>query len=355
MIAHDLLAEIEIFSERFLAAQYAKLPHVSPWTGGVFLQRPLGAVLHYTADECLDRVLRWFLDPAHASHVSAHLVVADRVYGSAREHMAGLSAVAKLPVTVVQCVPWDIIAHHAARANSTTFGIELLNGGYLDYNAAGEICRSVAGGELVPWSVPYAVPVPLWGRLWAPFPSEQVWTAVQILRALHVDYGPFAPSWVLGHELVDADKQDPGPAFPLEDVRNAIFLDHGHDPRIEAWWPWFEGDPLYGESVRDGWVIAWARGLDGVPPGEPTPGVAWERLRSALDVWGFGEGPFLPLGRLAFRLLGYCTAPTGALWSDSEARTVRWFQRMMRLPVNGIPDVKVRRALVERLITCGYL
>ncbi|MCC7549833.1 MAG: N-acetylmuramoyl-L-alanine amidase [Burkholderiales bacterium] len=177
----------------------------SPNVGGEIA--PSCLVLHYTAGRSLDSSVAHFMRPA--AQASAHLVVG-------RDGR------------VVQLVPFNRSAWHAGRStwkglqglNQHSIGIELDN--------AGRLVRSGAGYRAWFQEVyPAADVVTARHRneqadaCWHAFTDVQVETALDIAVALVRAY-PLGE--ILGHDdIAPGRKCDPGPAFPMESFRAAVF------------------------------------------------------------------------------------------------------------------------------------
>jgi len=58
---------------------------------------------------------------------------------------------------------------------------------------------------------------------WEIYPDAQLDTVFEICKLIRAEYGIFE---VLGHDEIAPDrKQDPGPAFPMDQLRNAVLND----------------------------------------------------------------------------------------------------------------------------------
>jgi N-acetylmuramoyl-L-alanine amidase len=183
--------------------------HESPNQGGPF---PTGApdtlILHYTAGDTAAWAIDKLSDPTAGARVSAHLVVA-RDGG------------------VTQLLPFDTIGWHAGRSswggrtafNHFSLGIEIDNAGRLTPD----------GDGFVNWrGLPYdrADAVQAVHRheseaaWWHSYPAEQLRVVEALSRLLVETYGL---RWILGHEEIAPDrKDDPGPAFPLDELRQRL-------------------------------------------------------------------------------------------------------------------------------------
>lgn len=181
----------------------------SPNNGGPF---PAGApdtlVLHYTAGDSADWAIDKLCDPTPGGRVSAHLVVG-------RDN------------TITQLLPFDTIAWHAGRSawggrsefNNFSVGIEIDNAGRLTpvadhlvswkgtrYDAAAATQGIHPNESAVAW--------------WHVYPEAQIDRVRQICQVLRQTY---PVRWIVGHEEISPGrKDDPGPAFPLDDLRRDV-------------------------------------------------------------------------------------------------------------------------------------
>lgn len=176
--------------------------------GGKFgIGLPDTLVVHYTAGTSLAGAVQTLKSPS--SEASAHFVV-DR------------------DGTVVQLVPLDTIAWHAGASrhllrtglNKFSIGIEIVN--------AGRLKRS-ANGDLLTWFGEKIAPeqaielthrnesAPAW---WDLYPEVQIKSVFDLARKL-ID--GLSLRFLLGHEeIAPGRKSDPGPAFPLDQMRSHL-------------------------------------------------------------------------------------------------------------------------------------
>ncbi|HJP29148.1 MAG: N-acetylmuramoyl-L-alanine amidase [Candidatus Latescibacteria bacterium] len=181
----------------------------SPNHGGPF---PSGApdtlVLHFTAGDHVDWAIDRLCDPTPGQRVSSHLVVSRSS-------------------AITQLLPLDTIAWHAGRStwhgrtefNGFSLGIEIDNAGRL--LPQGESFVSWKGTE-------YAAADAVRGihrnesesSWWHRYPQAQL-EAIETLCRLLIDrYGIHT---ILGHEEISPQrKDDPGPAFPLDEMRRRL-------------------------------------------------------------------------------------------------------------------------------------
>jgi N-acetylmuramoyl-L-alanine amidase len=178
----------------------------SPNLGGHFAKGlPDTVVIHYTAGASLESSVTSLSTPA--SKASAHIVV-------------GRDG------TIVQLVPFDVIAWHAGASslgnrtglNKYSIGIEIDNAGRLTQTAAGDFLtwfgKRIAREDAVP-GVHRNESHPSWWHVFTEKQIERVNEAVTLL----IETYPI--TIVVGHEeIAPGRKSDPGPAFPLDRLRD---------------------------------------------------------------------------------------------------------------------------------------
>ncbi|WP_291319735.1 N-acetylmuramoyl-L-alanine amidase [Desulfonatronospira sp.] len=163
-------------------------------------------VIHYTAGGSLASAVNTFKDPD--VQASAHVVV-DK------------------DGSITQMIPFDHIAWHAGRSafqdrtslNRFSIGIEIVNAGRLEKSGSGwsswfgrnyseeEVIQAVHRNEDSP-------------SYWERFTVEQIEAVFNLCKALKKRYDIVH---ILGHEEISPGrKSDPGPAFPLDKLRDNI-------------------------------------------------------------------------------------------------------------------------------------
>lgn len=129
-------------------------------------------------------------------------------------------------MTVILLADLSSATWHATWSNRFNFGIENRNAGRLQYR----------NGQFFWWANNWQArfpdkqldknPVRLGDNYWEPYTVNQVKANIVIGRMLHSLYatsGGLDPSWVIPHSSVQREKSDTGRAFPLTEVRSAIF------------------------------------------------------------------------------------------------------------------------------------
>lgn len=354
--AEQFFAQLKEFSAAYLAK--LGLPPESPWQKkGAGGHTPTGAVLHYTANNSLSGTLKWFCHEPHGAKASSHVVISFRREPDAEALVKRWPLVDMLPVTVVQCVePWDI-AWHATWVNAFTYGIENVN--------AGELRHDKDSGKLLHW-VPLKVGMPEWtspwanpggkqplselGRTWDNYPAAQVQANIQVLDAVQGLFNSLQANYVLGHEQVQgkltpgtagSQKRDPGPLFPLPQIREAVLAPRGGFLGL------YEADPHYMDHWRERTVREAVSAVTGL---DETTATAWAKLKQAFA----NDTMNVEVLRLGMKLLGYWTE-SGPTWTPNERAGVTIFQTMMGMVADGVVGPKTRAAIRDRLYDRGIL
>ncbi|MCB1143451.1 MAG: N-acetylmuramoyl-L-alanine amidase [Leptospiraceae bacterium] len=182
----------------------------TPNTGGAFASgQPDTIVLHYTAAPSLASAVNWLTNKK--AKASAHVVVGR-------------------DCKIVQLADFNTVTWHAGKSqhegrdglNKYSIGIEIDNCGILQkinsktygYTANGpkygldEVLKSKHknGGR---------------EEAWHKYPDEQIERVIELIEVLCKTY---KIKYIVGHEdIAPGRKCDPGPAFPMQEVKNRIF------------------------------------------------------------------------------------------------------------------------------------
>jgi N-acetylmuramoyl-L-alanine amidase len=171
--------------------------------------KPLIGVVHYGVTQKHDELVTALL----VLRASAHLAVTAR--GGVRR--------------ITQMVPFNVQAGHAGETavwnarrgvNGFSVGIEINNPGPLTLGDDGvflDAHKRPWEGEVL--SSRHARPGFPW-RHWARYTDDEIAAVTAIMLALKERYGIVD---VVGHDEIRKDKSDPGPAFPMEQVRALVF------------------------------------------------------------------------------------------------------------------------------------
>lgn len=163
-------------------------------------------VIHYTAGPSLDSAINTFKDPGVKA--SAHIVVDEQG-------------------EVTQLLPFNHIGWHAGKSswldrdglNPYSIGIEIVNAGRLE--KSGSVWRSWFGKTYTEDEVVKAKhrneSEPDW---WHVYNEKQITTVFQLCKELMKEYDI---RYILGHEEISPGRKcDPGPAFPLDKLRERL-------------------------------------------------------------------------------------------------------------------------------------
>lgn len=186
------------------------IPYVpSPNSGGAL--KPKFLVIHFTASGDGFDTAAYFA--RRAAKASAHLVI-------------------RRDGTLVQCVPFNMVAWHAGRSrwigtdgrawtnlNQHAIGIEIENWGPLTQSAAGWVSWSGTVVEASRVTVAkHKSGAPDCG--WERYTSLQVRTATAVAQAICAAYGI---AEIVGHDdIAPGRKSDPGPAWDMGGLRNRV-------------------------------------------------------------------------------------------------------------------------------------
>lgn len=193
--------------------------HESPNCGGSFpSELPDTIVIHYTAGSSLSTSVSWLSNPQ--AQASAHLVI-----GKSGE--------------IVQLVPFNTKAWHAGQSswkgrsglNHYSLGIELDNAGMLEKRADGFYTyfgKRIDNSQVVLSSHKYGGEE----KAWEAFTEKQIEAVEKVCLLLKENY---PVSEIVGHDdIAPKRKTDPGPAFPLNNLRDKVLLGRAVDETNEG-------------------------------------------------------------------------------------------------------------------------
>ena len=243
------------------AISYQETPNNSgQFTGGL----PDTIIMHYTAGANLESSVNTLTKPSVKA--SAHVVIG-------RDGK------------IVQLAPFNIITWHAGASsykgrdglNNYSIGIEMDNAGLLEQQgnqyvswfgrkySEEEVVKAIHRNQSVE-------------RYWHEYTEEQISTAFDLCLLLKENYDI---KYIAGHEeIAPKRKTDPGPAFPLDKLRNEIL----HEDRSKN-----EGEP--DELPEEGKVIASALNIRAEPTtkakkiANPLPEGTKVQIMDARDGW----------------------------------------------------------------------
>lgn len=242
----------DVRDHRLSGPRVAQRP--TPNRGGSITPRYL--VFHYTAGRSAQSAINWLTNPE--AKASAHLVIA-------RDGK------------VTQLAPFNVKTWHAGRSrwdglsglNSHSIGIEMDNAGPL--SKVGNGYRAWFGKTYPESQVIHAThkleQEPRW---WHAYTEAQITVAWELAHLLFRQYDL---KEVVGHEdIAPARKRDPGPAFPLDNIRAAV------EGRLD------EADEEF-EVTASSLNIRTGPGVDYAPAGESLRRGTKVRLLEKRDRW----------------------------------------------------------------------
>ncbi len=178
---------------------------------------PDATIIHYTAMTSFSAAVKVLTTKYESGNASAHLVI-----GKAGE--------------VTQLAPFNYRTWHAGESfyngrkgyNSLSVGIEIDNAGWLKKFGDNDFSRKrlkskgisfkknqVFHGRHENPKVPY--------EYWEEYTDDQIEVVFEICKLLRETYGMIE---FLGHdEIAPSRKQDPGPAFPMDELRGELLKD----------------------------------------------------------------------------------------------------------------------------------
>jgi N-acetylmuramoyl-L-alanine amidase len=186
----------------------------SPNQGGAYASGyPDTLIMHYTACPNAESAIRILTDGDSEHRVSAHLVI-------------GRDG------AVTQLLPFDIIGWHAGVSswdgreafNQYSLGIEIDNAGQLEERYGRYL--SWFGQEYPAEEVVHTIHRNQQeATYWQIYTPEQLEVVEELARLLVSTYGL---RYILGHEEIAPDRKvDPGPAYPLEELRHKLLSGNG--------------------------------------------------------------------------------------------------------------------------------
>lgn len=194
-------------SNHTLTREFADFKSTNKKSGSFKEGLPDSIVIHYTAGGNLEGAVRTFQDDSVKA--SAHVLIDKN--GS-----------------IVQMAPFTEITWHAGPSawldrrslNNYAIGIEIVNAGRLEKNGAGyrswfgrtysdeDVVEAIHRNETKP-------------TFWERFTEEQIEATYTLCKSLAAIY---SIRHILGHEEISPGRKiDPGPAFPLDKLRDKIF------------------------------------------------------------------------------------------------------------------------------------
>lgn len=221
-------------------------------------------IMHYTAGADLASSVKTLTKPG--SKASAHVVIGRD--GS-----------------IVQLAPFNIITWHAGKSNykgreglnNYSIGIEMDNAGLLEKQgeqfvawfgrkySEDEVLKGIHRNESV-------------GRYWHEYTEAQIEKAFELCELLYEEYDI---QYIAGHEeIAPKRKKDPGPAFPLNKLRDKILEEDRSQNTGEA-----EKLPDEGKVVASALNIRTDPSADAEKMAKPLPNGQTVKIRDARNGW----------------------------------------------------------------------
>lgn len=345
--------------------KYIKAPtgpgaKVRKWKFG----RPKGIIEHFTAGVSWKSSAAWLNNPTN-QHSSCHFLITDTLVTEVEAIRAKYPSIHFLPVTCLLLSDIKQGTWHAGWANSMCVGIENRN--------AGEIRKK--GDKYYWWARNWTdefpavlgkTPVFVNGKYWEPYTKGQIKANIHIGRALQAmtsAEGGLSRNWIIPHSCVSGQKADTGPAFPLFDVRDAVFSGNPVDQMdfISK----MADDPVYirdYDEVNDSAFLSElaARQSDRNVDEELTDkdfknmiSVPTADLQLLIKQGDWKKE--LDAVRRALSKLEYHVTGAGPTLDTDTSTAVQFFQRSMGLKADGVPGDITQRAIHERLSSLGLL
>ena len=183
----------------------------SPNHGGTLI--PDSLIIHYTASSSASSAIKTLTHPA--KKVSAHLVI-------------------DTDGSITQLVPFNVVAYHAGKSqfngrvgfNKYAIGIEVVNPGRLrrsDHSFYTWYEKEIPIKDVI-FATHRNETTPTY---WHKYTEAQISVIEELCELFKDVYGI---SQILGHEEVSPHRKiDPGPAFPLDKLRNRVLQTHSRD------------------------------------------------------------------------------------------------------------------------------
>lgn len=320
--------------------------------------RPIGVINHFTAGVTWQGTVRW-LNGVRNKKSSCNMLILDRKVDEVSHIIAKYPELDELPVLVLMLSDVDEGTWHAGWANALCWGIELRNAGPLVFNLGDWHWWANDWKAKFPRDKLNKTPINIDGSWWEPYSQGQLAAAItfcQYLHCLYQDDGGLDPSWFLPHSAISKTKWDTGRAFPIHDVRFAVFDQIPVDELFwlrdfadgagfmldyeEEWDNKFLEEMDHRQGIRDEyWGDAEIEQcFAGPPPMDLQMLITAGDWRCELDAI-----------RRALNKLGYTTSGRGQKLDYETSLAVYQFQKSMGLHTDKVPGPKTQKALHKRL------
>lgn len=211
----------------------------SAWKEGY----PVGVTEHFTAGVTWKGSVRWLNDGGADNSVSCQMLILDRMTPEYREIIEKYPELSELQVVVILMSDGIIPCWHAGWVNKLNFGIENRNAGPLRYDGEKWYWWAKSWKAEFPVEKLGKTPQNFDGKWWEPYTYGQVLANIQVCQMLYCLYPKMDPRWFLPHSATTGTKYDTGRAYPLDNVRDAVF--NQTDPKDLIWLHDFKADPQY--------------------------------------------------------------------------------------------------------------
>ena len=313
---------------------------------------------HFTAGPTWKGSVRWLNNGPNKNSVSCQMLILDRMLPEVKAIYDKRPELADLQVVVLLLSEGIIPCWHAGWVNRITFGIENRNAGKLRGKQGDWRWWAQGWKAKFPACELGKTPVLIDGAWWEPYTVGQVKANIHVGQHLHCLFqkeGGLDPRWFLPHSGTEGSKWDTGRAYPLQDVRDAVFA----QMPVEGipWLQSFAHDPqgfvLYLEEEQDDLFLMELEERQGDrAAGE----VDWDELQEmpSPDLQDLVQAGIwkeeLDAVRRGLEKLGYVTGGQGPELDEDTALAVYQFQKSQHdLTADKIPGDKTQRALYRRL------
>lgn len=220
-LAQQTLAELFAYSKEissFLGVQFEQggKNNYGPFANGM----PCGAIIHYTASNAAySKKRRYGRYPAMRNRfarggvqgVGVHFIIWDCLIPRFMEIQHRYPLLAGMP-SEVAFMGDDLSFWHAGSANKWAYGIEIRNIGRL---------RRSNRGEFFNGKHQYSgrTPIKVGDAYWEPYTKAQMEATLWVNRLMCAVH-PVRPERFLGHTHISNTRIDPGPHFPIHEMRH---------------------------------------------------------------------------------------------------------------------------------------
>jgi hypothetical protein len=325
-----------------------------PWAHG----KPVGVTEHFTAGVVWKGSISWLNGQGNKA-ASCHALILDRMIAEVEAIKSKYPELDILPVLVILMGELSYGMWHGGWVNSLNFGIENRNAGPLRGEQGDWRWWAKKWTAKFPHEKLGKVPQNFDGKWWEPYTYGQIVANIILCQMLYCLYeGDLDKRWFLPHSATTGTKFDTGRAFPLDNVRTAVFE---QQPHVDlAWLQDFKADPMYmddydeeedleflqemalRQAERSGDDVDFEEDLVVV---EEPPGADLQMLVED-GKWREELGAV----RRGLARLQYVVPATSSEVLDNDTALASYqFQRSMGLKADKIPGGKTQAAIMTRL------